>query len=67
LDHTNDIAASRCEGLMSMVKMNLSKSLSDLGYNSTDEYTRQIAQTRLADFIQSFDFSESMVKIDTKI
>ncbi len=99
---SSDIAISRCEGLMSMMKMNLSKALTDLGYNKSistatttttttntitnaattataatatataaatvvDEQIRQMAHSRLAEFIQSFDFSEPMVKFDTKM
>ena len=32
--HSSDISISRCEGFMSMIKMNLSKAISDLGYNN---------------------------------
>lgn len=63
----NDVAVSRCEGLMSMIKMNLSKALSELEYNSNDENLIQMAYTRLGEFIQTFDFAESMVKLDSKM
>ena len=75
-NYNNDIAASRCEGLMTMIKMNLSKALMDLDYKRdtndktnglSDEYFRQNAHMRLGEFIQSFDFSESMVKLDSKM
>ena len=75
-NYNNDIAASRCEGLMTMIKMNLSKALMDLEYKRdtndktnglSDEYIRQNAHMRLGEFIQSFDFSESMVKLDSKM
>ena len=72
--YNSDIAISRCEGLMSIMKMNVSKALDDLGYRSgsastcTDKHImRQLAHSRLAEFIQSFDFSEPMVKFDTKM
>ena len=64
---TSDIDASRCAGLMTMLKMNLVKALSESGYNSEDGYTRRIAENRLSEFVQCFDFSRSMVKFDMKM
>ncbi len=63
----NDVAVSRCEGLMSMVKMNLSKALSELEYSSNDDNLIQMAYTRLGEFIRTFDFAESMVKLDSEM
>ena len=63
----NDIAASRCEGLMSMIKMNLSKGLIELGHGKNDEYVRRMAHVRLGEFIQTFNFSAPMVKLDSKM
>lgn len=64
---TCDIDLSRCAGLMTMLKMNLVKALSESGYNSEDLYTRRIAENRLSEFVQCFDFSRSMVKFDMKM
>ena len=50
---------------MNMLRMNLSKSLDDLGYCGADGYTRRIAETRLLEFIQCFDYSEPMVKFQS--
>ena len=63
----SDICLSRCAGLTTMLKMNLVKSLGDLGYNSEDGYTRRIAETRLSEFVQCFDFSTPMVKFQTEM
>jgi len=63
----SDICDSRCAGLMNMLKMNFSKALSDLGYNSEDGYTLRIAETRLGEFIQCFDYSEPMVKFQSEM
>mmetsp|Transcript_18166 Transcript_18166/g.21006 ORF Transcript_18166/g.21006 Transcript_18166/m.21006 type:complete len:614 (-) Transcript_18166:41-1882(-) len=63
----SDIAISRCGGLMSMIKMNLAKSLSNLGYDAKDEYTKRMAESRVSEFVQSFDYSEPMVKFDSNM
>jgi len=62
MEETSDICLSRCAGLMNMLKMNLVKSLDDLGYSAEDGYTRRLAESRLSEFIQRFDYSEPMVK-----
>ncbi len=64
-EEVSDIPISRCAGLMNMLKMNLTKSLDDLGYNGEDGYTRRIAEGRLSEFVQCFDFSKPMVKFQT--
>jgi hypothetical protein len=58
----SDICASRCAALVNMLKINLVKSLDELGYSTSDEYTRRIAETRLGEFVQKFDFHEPMVQ-----
>lgn len=58
----SDIASSRAAGLMSMLKMNLSKCLTELGYKGDDGYTKRVAETRLSNFIQYFDYSKPMVQ-----
>mmetsp|Transcript_28509 Transcript_28509/g.43644 ORF Transcript_28509/g.43644 Transcript_28509/m.43644 type:complete len:585 (-) Transcript_28509:2173-3927(-) len=58
----SDIGSSRCSGLMTMLKMNIGKSMSDLGYNSDDGYSRRIAETRLYEFIKTFDYTKPMIK-----
>jgi hypothetical protein len=63
----SDIQLSRCVGLMNMLKLNLMKSLEDLGYNSEDGYTRRMAERRLGDFVERFDFSHPMVKFQTEM
>jgi len=65
IEQPSDICLSRCAGLMNMLKMNLVKSLDDLGYSADDGYTRRVAETRLSEFVQCFDYSESMVKFQT--
>jgi hypothetical protein len=50
---------------MNMLKMNLVKSLDDLGYSAEDGYTRRVAETRLGEFVQCFDYSEAMVKFQS--
>jgi len=59
--NTSDVSLSRCAGLMSMLKLNMSMSLSELGYN----YTNKIVESRLGDFIKTFDFDQPMVKLDS--
>jgi hypothetical protein len=67
MEEQSDICLSRCAGLMNMLKMNLVKSLDDLGYSADDDYTRRLAESRLSEFIQSFDYSESMVKFQSSM
>ena len=40
----SDIGASRCGGLMSMIKMHLPRALEELGYNKSDGHVRRLAQ-----------------------
>jgi len=61
----SDICASRCASLMNMLKINLVRSLDELGYSTSDDYTRRLAETRLAEFVQKFDFAEPMVKFNS--
>jgi hypothetical protein len=61
----SDICASRCASLMSMLKINLVRSLDELGYSTSDNYTRRMAETRLGEFVQKFDFTEPMVKFNS--
>jgi hypothetical protein len=64
-EEPSDVCLSRCAGLMNMLKMNLVKSLDDLGYSAEDGYTRRVAETRLGEFVQCFDYSEAMVKFQS--
>jgi len=59
--NTSDVSLSRCAGLMSMLKLNTTMALSELGYN----YTNKIVESRLGDFIKTFDFEQPMVKLDS--
>jgi hypothetical protein len=61
----SDICASRCAGLMNMLKINLIRSLDELGYSTSDNYTRRMAETRLGEFVQKFDFTDPMVKFNS--
>lgn len=63
----SDIASSRAAGLMSMLKMNLSKCLTELGYKGDDGYTKRVAETRLSNFIQHFDYSKPMVQFHSDL
>jgi len=63
----SDIASSRAAGLMSMLKMNLSKCLTELGYKGDDGYTKRVAETRLSNFIQHFDYSSPMVQFHSDL
>jgi hypothetical protein len=60
----SDVGASRCAGLMSMLKMHLSHSLEELG-RSMEE--KRHAETRLADFLRTLDYSKPMIKLDSRM
>lgn len=59
----NDVSASRCAGLMSMLKLHQSKAATELGYKGSG----RALDTRLGSFIQCFDFSTPMVKLNGKL
>ena len=64
----SDIGASRCGGLMSMIKMHLPRALEDLGYDKSNGHVRRLAQSRLANFVRTFDFSAaSSPKFDSSL
>jgi len=64
---TSDIGASRCGGLMSMVKMNLPRALEELGFDRSDNHVRRLAEARLANFVRTFNYSDPMVKFDSTL
>lgn len=64
---TSDIGASRCGGLMSMVKMNLPRALEELGFDRSDSHVRRLAGARLANFVRTFNYSDPMVKFDSTL
>lgn len=57
---TSDVGASRCAGFLTMLKMNLSRSYKELHINAST--TTQI-QSKLTQWIRSFDFSRPMIKL----
>ena len=61
----DDIGVSRCKGLMAMLKFNLIKALEDLGHNADDGFTRKTSEEQLGKWVQFFNFSEPMVKLDS--
>ena len=64
----SDIGASRCGGLMSMIKMHLPRALEDLSYDKSNGHVRRLAQSRLANFVRTFDFSAtSSPKFDSSL
>ena len=63
----SDIGASRCGGLMSMIKMHLPRALEELGYNKSDGHVRRLAQSRLANFVRTFNFTDASPKFDSSL
>ncbi len=64
----SNMGASRCGGLMSMIKMHLPRALEDLGYDKSNGHVRRLAQSRLANFVRTFDFSAaSSPKFDSSL
>mmetsp|Transcript_26913 Transcript_26913/g.77610 ORF Transcript_26913/g.77610 Transcript_26913/m.77610 type:complete len:574 (+) Transcript_26913:73-1794(+) len=63
----SDIGASRCGGLMSMVKMHLPRALEELRYNKSDGHVRRLAQSRLANFVRTFNFTDPSPKFDSSL
>lgn len=63
----SDIGASRCGGLMSMIKMHLPRALEELGYNKSDGHVRRLAQSRLANFVRTFNFTDASPKFDISL
>ena len=53
---TTDVGASRCGGLMSMLRMNLGRALEELGYDPTDSHLRRRAEGRLASLARTFGY-----------
>ena len=60
----SDIGASRCAGLMAMIKMNIPKCLAELGQ---PDDMRRTAERRLADLLRTFDYSRPMAKLDLRL
>jgi hypothetical protein len=60
----SDMGASRCAGLMAILKMHLSRSLQEL--QRPIESKRQ-TEKRLNDFLRALDYSQPMAKLDTKL
>ena len=61
---TSDIGSSRCGGLMSMIKLHLSRAF--LEFKLVDDTTQQLlVERRLAVLFLRFDFSLPMVKLDS--
>ena len=57
---TSDVGASRCAGFMTMLKMNMSRSCRELQINAS---TSTQVQSKLTQWIRSFDFSRPMIKL----
>jgi hypothetical protein len=60
----SDVEASRCAGLMAMVKLYLPKSLEELGYQSE---LRRTADMRLGELLRSFNFVQDAPKLPVKL
>ena len=52
---------------MSMLKMNLPRSLEELGFEKSDGHVRRLTEGRLANFCRTFNYSEPMVKFDSTL
>mmetsp|Transcript_39607 Transcript_39607/g.95725 ORF Transcript_39607/g.95725 Transcript_39607/m.95725 type:complete len:524 (+) Transcript_39607:1-1572(+) len=60
----SDIGASRCAGLMAMVKMYLPSSMRELGFPQDLQRT---AESRIADWLRTFDYSAEAPKLPVKM
>jgi len=60
----SDVEASRCAGLMAMVKLYLPKSLEELGYPSE---LRRTADQRLGEFLRMFCYVQQAPKLPVKL
>ncbi|CAJ1936597.1 unnamed protein product [Cylindrotheca closterium] len=60
----SDIGASRCAGLMAMVKMYLPSSMHELGFQQELQRT---AESRIADWLRTFDYSSEAPKLPVKM
>jgi hypothetical protein len=60
----SDIGASRCAGLMAMIKMYLPSSMEALNH---PEDMRRTAEHRIGDFLRTFDYSSEAPKLPTKM
>ena len=60
----SDIGASRCAGLMAMVKMYLPSSMHELGFRQDLQRT---AESRIADWLRTFDYSSEAPKLPVKM
>eukprot|EP00816_Leptocylindrus_hargravesii_P002969 CAMPEP_0196817118 /NCGR_PEP_ID=MMETSP1362-20130617/58820_1 /TAXON_ID=163516 /ORGANISM="Leptocylindrus danicus, Strain CCMP1856" /LENGTH=303 /DNA_ID=CAMNT_0042194685 /DNA_START=78 /DNA_END=986 /DNA_ORIENTATION=+ len=59
----SDIGSSRCNGLMTLLKMHLPSALIELGINrGTDG--KKLAEKKLGELARAFNFSEPMAKFD---
>eukprot|EP00814_Leptocylindrus_danicus_P008419 CAMPEP_0116003704 /NCGR_PEP_ID=MMETSP0321-20121206/196_1 /TAXON_ID=163516 /ORGANISM="Leptocylindrus danicus var. danicus, Strain B650" /LENGTH=255 /DNA_ID=CAMNT_0003471927 /DNA_START=66 /DNA_END=829 /DNA_ORIENTATION=- len=59
----SDIGSSRCNGLMSLLKMHLPSALIELGINRGTDGEKS-ADKKLGELARAFDFSEPMAKFD---
>mmetsp|Transcript_9244 Transcript_9244/g.14205 ORF Transcript_9244/g.14205 Transcript_9244/m.14205 type:complete len:586 (-) Transcript_9244:1033-2790(-) len=60
----SDIGASRCAGLMSILKMHRAKGFRELMVDGTNH---RMAETRLADLLRTMDFSQPTPKLNTNL
>ena len=60
----SDVGASRCAGLMAMVKMHLTASLDELSYPFED---KRRAEQRLSDFLRTLNYENPMAKFDSRM
>ena len=60
----SDVGASRCAGLMAMVKMYLPSSMKELNRSSD---IRRKAEKRLGDLLRTFDYSREAPKLEVKL
>lgn len=64
--NTIEAGASRRAGIMNMIRMNVSRSLSELKQHN-EVTDRRIVEKRLADLVNTFDCSGPVVDLDTKL
>eukprot|EP00980_Cylindrotheca_fusiformis_P021173 scaffold8136_cov127-Cylindrotheca_fusiformis.AAC.13 len=60
----SDIGASRCAGLMAMIKMYLPSSMDAMNHPAD---MRRTAEHRIGDFLRTFDYSSEAPKLPTKM
>ena len=60
----SDVGASRCAGLMAMVKLYLPSSMRELKHSDD---VRRTAEKRLGDLLRTFDYSREAPKLEVKL